>query len=100
MTGKILWIEIQESNMRMSTKDYQSLGSTAARMIRGVQFTANLISIVHEDRHDTDHTHDRQILYFGDSWFGSIKSVSEVALAGNHTCMLIKTAHSKSPIIS
>jgi len=36
-------------------------------------------------------------LFLGDIWFGSMKSVANVALAGYHTCMLVKTAYSRSP---
>ena len=36
-------------------------------------------------------------LYFSESWFGLVKSASNVGKIGNHCCVVIKTAHSRSP---
>ena len=38
-----------------------------------------------------------KILFFGDSWFGSVKAASNVKVAGHHSCFLVKTGHSRSP---
>ena len=51
MTGAMLWLEIQEGKDRMSTKEHQQLGSTAACVIRGVQASEKLtrFSTVHDE---------------------------------------------------
>ena len=35
-------------------------------------------------------------LYFGDSWFGSVKAVCQVRKLGHHACFAIKTAYSRT----
>ena len=90
----MLWLEIQEGKARMSTKEHQRLGSTAACVVRGVQATEKLT------RFPTVHDEGQEVskrLYFGDSWFGSVKAVAAVAQAGHHACFIIKTGHSRSP---
>ena len=39
VTGAMLWLEIQEGKVRMSVKEHQRLGSTAACVVRDVQAT-------------------------------------------------------------
>ena len=46
---------------------------------------------------DIDTDGERQKLFLGDSWFGSVKSVATVGRTGNHACMMVKTAYSRSP---
>ena len=36
-------------------------------------------------------------LFFGDSWFGSVKTAYQVRKLGHHECFVIKTAHSRTP---
>ena len=36
-------------------------------------------------------------MFFGDSWFGSVKSAANVQIAGHHACFMAKTAYSRSP---
>ena len=84
----------------MSIKEHQVHGSTAACVIRGVMASANLSSFPSENDQDPpnmNYEHPKKRLFFGDSWFGSVKAVSSVAQAGHHACMMVKTAHSRSP---
>ena len=78
----------------MSTKEHQVLGSTAACVLRGVQATEKLTRFptVHDEGEEVS-----QRLYYGDSWFGSVKAVAAVAQAGYYACFIIKTGHSRSP---
>ena len=97
LTGAMLWMEIQEGKSRMATKDFQDLGSTCACVLRGVRKTSTYNSFPVEDiTHDAGEQ-DRKRLYFGDSWFGSVKSVANVGKTGNHACMIVKTGHARSP---
>ena len=41
IAGNIIWLEIQEGQERMKTKEFQNLGSTAACTLRGVHATQN-----------------------------------------------------------
>ena len=76
------------------------LGGTAACVVRGVEAMQD-----HQYIDDTDlKTFDddlpqekKPFLFFGDSWFGLIKAVSEVRKLGHHACLNIKTAHSRCP---
>ena len=36
-------------------------------------------------------------LFFGDSWFGSVKAACQVHKLGHHGCFVIKTAHLRTP---
>ena len=40
---------------------------------------------------------EKPFLFFGDSWFGSIKVVSEVRRLGHHACLNINNGHSRCP---
>ena len=80
----MLWLEIQEGKARMSTKEHQRLGSTAACVVRGVQATEKLT------RFPTVHDEGQEVskrLYFGDIWFGSVKDVATVAQAVCPPCL-------------
>jgi len=93
MSGAMIWIEIQEGKIGMSTKEHQRLGSTADCMIRGVQVSEKLT------RFPTVHDEGQEVikrLYFGNSWFKSVKATTEVAQAGHHNCFILKTGHSRS----
>ena len=74
----------------MTTKEYQQkLGATATCVLRGIMATG--------DSNSRFESNETGKLFLGDSWFGSMKSFANVALAGHHACMLVKTAHSRSP---
>ena len=93
----MLWMEIQEGKLRMANKEHQHLGSTCACVLRGVAETSKYKSSpIKDDTQDTTEQ-DRKRLYYGDSWFGSVKAVANVGKSGNHCCMIIKTGHSRSP---
>ena len=90
VSGEMVWLELQEGKNRMATKPWQDrLGATAACVLRGVIATA--------DCTPRPESFEAGKLYLGDSWFGSVKSVANVAMLGHHACMLVKTAHSRSP---
>jgi len=95
----MMWLEIQEGKNRMRALEHtQSLGGTAACVLRGVNATCTFTHIQEqtmEDDEDIDSS--SPFLYFADSWFGSVKSASNVGKTGNHCCVVIKTAHSRSP---
>jgi len=51
-------------------------------------------------RFSTVHDEGQEVvkrLYFGNSWFGSVKATAAVEQAGHHACFIIKTGHSRSP---
>ena len=50
LIGVMLWMEIQEGKVRMSTKEFQSLGSTCACVLRGVMSTSHYKPVPIEDR--------------------------------------------------
>ena len=97
--GKIVWKEIQEGKERMRNKPYQNLGSTTACVMRGVTETSGYDFIPLEQEEGQDDMKEqesppRKRLFYGDSWFGSVKTAEKVSASGNHCVMLIKTAHS------
>ena len=59
MTRAIIFLEIQEGNTHISTKEHQSLGSTTACVIQGSQSTDNISSflVIHEDKAATKLQH-------------------------------------------
>jgi len=71
----------------MATKEYQQkFDANSAYVLRGLMVTG--------DNNSRFECNETGKLFPGDNWFGSMKSVANVALPGNHTCMLVKTAHS------
>jgi len=95
MTGAMLWLEIQEGKERMRQREYtQDLGGTAACVLRGVKDTAHF---KHHPDNDIEDNDDTPYLFFGDSWFGSVKAAANVKILNHHACFMVKTAHSRSP---
>ena len=92
--GDLVWKEIMEGKERMSKKEYSGLGGTAACVMRGVTATQDMDFIPNDQEEDNA---DKKRLYYGDSWFGSVKTAENVAASNNHCVMLIKTVHSRSP---
>ena len=93
LSGVMLWIEIQEGKERMRKKEFSELGGTAACTIRGVNATREF-----KDLPNDDLTLDEpKRCYYGDSWFGSVKAISNIAKTGHHAVMMIKTSHSRTP---
>ena len=94
MTGTMLWLEIQEGKDRMRALEYtHDLGGTAACVTRGVTKVSHF---AHHGQREIEAV-DTPYLFFGDSWFGSVKAASNVKVAGHHSCFLVKTGHSRSP---
>ena len=98
LSGQMIWLEIQEGVDRMSKKEFSNVGGTVACVIRGVKASQDLQHIpLDELTMDVDIEGERPKLFLGDSWFGSVKSVATVGRTGNHACMIVKTAYSRSP---
>ena len=68
------------------------LGGAAACVMRGVT------GVSHFSHHGQSQIEsiDTPYLFFGESWFGSVKVASNVKVAGFHSCFLVKTGHSRS----
>ena len=112
----MLWLEIQEGKERMRKQEYsQLLGGTAACVLRGVievsKFKHHNIK-GHDNRYHDIKRPDSDLddeegenpseknspfLFFGDSWFGSVKAAANVGQTGNHACFNVKTGHSRFP---
>jgi len=96
VTGTMLCLEIQEGKERMKKKQFQNMGSTASCVMRGVAtcgntFT-NLLIIFKEEK-----IHEPR-LFFGDSWFGSVKAAVEIGKTWHHhACFMVKKGRIKSP---
>jgi len=89
LSGERVWLELQEGKNRMASKEYQQeLGETTACVLRGVMTTG--------DSNSWFEYNETGKLFLCDSWFGSMKSVANVALLGYHPCMMVKTAHSQT----
>jgi len=100
LSGQMIWLEIQEGVDRMAKKEFSNMGGTVACVIRGVKSSQDLKNVPLEKSTtsmDIDTDGERQKLFLGDSWFGSVKSVATVGRTGNHACMMVKTAYSRSP---
>ena len=75
----------------MKNKEYfKELGTTAACCLRGVKDTSDIPSVNGEEEEKPKR------LYFGDSWFGSVKTSVAIGKAGHHAFMMVKTAHACS----
>ena len=117
ISGSMLWIEIQEGKERMKNKEFQNLGSTAACTLRGVMATKDFdsypvpalipvpvpvpnLNVEEEDENNSpphSNPQDPKRVWCGDSWFGSVKTASNIGKGGNHAIMQVKTAHARYP---
>ena len=91
-SGQMLWLEVMEGKERMHKKEHtKEVGVTAACVMRGVKHTKEF------KFSDTTYLSSSQPrLFFGDSWFGSVKAACQVRKLGHHCCFVIKTAHSRT----
>ena len=88
----MLWEKIQEGKERMRKKELGELGGIAACTIRGVKATREFKDL------PVDNSVDEPKRYFyGDSWFGSVKAISNIAETGHHDVIMIKTSHLCTP---
>ena len=85
LSGLVLWLEIQEGRDRMRSKEYQELGTTAACTMRGVKGTEGYN--IFEQQDDEQVTTKR--CYYGDSWFGSVKTAANIGKAGHSAVFMI-----------
>ena len=100
MSGVMMWLEIQKGKDQLRALEHtQSLGGTTVCVLRGVNATCTFNHIEDATMEDDEDigSDSSPYLYFADSWFGSVKSASNVGKTGNHCCFVIKTAHSRSP---
>ena len=86
-----MWLEVMEGKERMRKTEYTSeFGVTVGCVMRGVKH-------VKEFAKNTHLLNRGHRLFFGDSWFGSVKAACQVRKLGHHACFAIKTAHSRIP---
>ena len=93
-SGIMLWLEVQEGKERMRKKEFQDLGGTAACTMRGVLSTDDYEESLELE---TNEDLNKKRCYYGDSWFGSVKTAANISRAGHHAVMMVKTAFSRSP---
>ena len=87
VTGVMLHLEICEGMIAMKEKKYaKELGVTAAT---AVQLMETGTTFVNKDGGKT--------LFFGDSWFGSVKAAAKFSKQGQHCCLNVKTASAYAP---
>jgi len=78
MTWTMLWLGIQEGKDRMRALEYtHDLGGTAACVMRGVTKVSHF---AHHGQREIEAV-DTPYLFFGDSWFGSVKAASNLKVA-------------------
>ena len=101
VTGVMTWLEIQEGKDRMNKKEFhRSLGTTSACCMRGLKATEGkpFSSLGTRDGEgEEEEQPKRKRLYFGDSWFGSVKTCVAIGKVEHHAFMMVKTAHARSP---
>ena len=89
--GQMMWLKVMEGKERMRKTEYTSeFGVTVGCVMRGVKH-------VEEFAENTHLPNRGPRLFFGDSWFGSVKAACQVRKLGHHACFAIKTAHSRTP---
>ena len=77
----------------MMKKDYQrALGATTACVLRGARDVRDSEPLVTEEEEEGN-----KRIYYGDSWFGSVKAAASLSMAGDHCVMAVKTAHARFP---
>ena len=92
-SGIKLWMEIQEGKERMKMKEFSNLGGTAACSIRGVKATREFKNLAV----DNFSIYEPKRCYYCNSWFGSVKAISNIAKTSYHAVMMIKSSHSRTP---
>ena len=89
-SGQMMWLEVMEGKERMRNKEFtKEFGVTAACVMRGVKQIEGFETYLEDTLQPK--------LFFGDSWFGSVKAACQVRKLGHHGCFIIKTAHSRTP---
>ena len=109
-SGHLTYLEIQEGKNRMKQKEFfKDLGATSSCVARASKFCSNIEGIqIEEDKSDEDedelleHSSDEeeeidQEIWLGDSWFGSVKTVTHLARNNKYAIMNIKTAQRRCP---
>ena len=83
-------MEGQEGKERIRKKDFSNLGEKAVCIVRGVKATREFKNLTV----DNFSIYEPKRRFYGDSWFGSVKVISNIAKTGHHAVMIIKPAHS------
>ena len=104
------YLEIQEGKIRMKAKEFfKELGATSSCVARASKFCSDIEGVkIEEDTSDDDEDalleqssdEEQEIdqeLWLGDSWFGSVKTVTHLATNNKYAIMHIKTAHRRCP---
>lgn len=92
-TGVMIALDICEGAEAMQKKDLsKELGITAATTLRLVEEGKQ-----HTECHSQDEDTRPKNIFFGDSWFGSVKVAAQVKKRGGHCCMNVKTSTKHSP---
>ena len=93
-SGIMVAMDICEGKEAMRAKEDADIlgvtGSTTLRLIKGVSSSFDLTQ-------DEDNEENNSTIFFGDSWFGSIKTAASIFKLKQHCCMAVKTSHSHSP---
>ena len=77
----------------MRKKNFSELEGTAACKIRGIKATREFKDLP-VDNLSVD---EPKRCFYGDSWVGSVKEISNIAKTGHHTAKMIKTSHLRTP---
>ncbi len=110
LSGHITYLETQEGKHRMSKKEYfKELGATASCVARASVVCGDIEGVkIDEDvspddefdcavEDESENVQGGKELWIGDSWFGSVKTVSHLAKNNKYSIMHIKTAHKRCP---
>ena len=75
----------------MRMKEFSKLGGTAVCTIRGVKATREFKNLPV----DNFSIGEPKRCYYGNSWFGSVKAMSNIAKSGHHAVMMIRRSGCK-----
>lgn len=73
--------------MKIDNNEHHHLRITYAYALRGVAKISTYKSFSIENNIQDDTEQESKRLYFGDSWFGSVKSTAGIGQYGSYFCM-------------
>ena len=90
-SGQMMWSEAMKGKEGKRKTEYTSeFGVTVGCVMRGVKH-------VEEFAKNTHLLGRGPRLFFGESWFGSVKTAYQVRKLSHHACFAIKMVHSRTP---